>query len=335
MDRDATRGVPVHGAVKRMLDGWRDCPSVADLEAAVRRDATWRQRDADFVKVQQKLQALLSVSVASLEAMLPVSDWLLCSEGELGVIPSDKSVDSLRLDTIKLGRWAESAPFVSEASSLMGPLASGVLVHDLVVRLRRLQSRWMSSSNAPLEPAPGVLHPDARLALYFVHGANMMGFLRLIQAFDVLEKGHPPFGAAVSLEVASRPDDSQLIVRLLIENSLTSAAAAVRRPIPLCPLDARGDCPLSSLVSMLAPYTNETFVSRDWEAMCDRDTSALCPISGLGEPQSSLSFVTLWAVAGMLAGVIATVTLLLVAWRWWRNRQHRSRQEIIVELEIN
>lgn len=97
-------------------------------------------------------------------------------------------------------------------------------------------------------------------------------------------------------------------------------------------------------------FSNSTFVSHHWPSLCARDVAPVCPEGPPAQVkkkiveriylkfivlQSVISFIPLWVVGGVLGAAVGIVLALLVAWRWWRNRQHRSRNEIILELEIN
>ena len=94
--------------------------------------------------------------------------------------------------------------------------------------------------------------------------------------------------------------------------------------------------------------TNKTQVDCYWLSICDRDTSTqdVAP----PETPSFISFIPLWVVAGgtftnvalfcltffsVLAGLLASILGLLVLWKWYRNKKHRKREEIILDLEIN
>jgi hypothetical protein len=99
------------------------------------------------------------------------------------------------------------------------------------------------------------------------------------------------------------------------------------------PCDDSG-CPLVTFQRRFQLYDDDSFVSNYWPSICDRDLSAACPVAPTNV-DSFISFIPLWVVASALGGFVVAFVLLLVAWRWWRNSQRRTRSQAVLEIEIN
>lgn len=168
--------------------------------------------------------------------------------------------------------------------------------------------------------------PPMRVAVYAAHAANFLAFLRLL-GFESQLALIPDWSEAVYVELCVRLADGNLAVRVWLKGRLA--------PIPSCP-DGGDDCLWTNVLMMMGPYVNDSFVNVDWNDKCDEDPGKLCPTSttsGFSGP-SFLDFVPLWMVAGGFFGAIVSVLIVLVLWRWWRNRTRRTRQDVVSDIEI-
>lgn len=307
--RDELQTVPVHGAVRDMLDGWRACPSGQEMTASLRTDADWAKRKTErlYQRTRDRLSKDFGLSV-TLENWERLYDWIQSANSSgfgLTALPKGFS-QQLQRDVTEIGEWVITLPFLHQSTVLFSDLTGGGILNDVLQKIDDLQANKPKAS---------------RMVIYSAHAANIMGLLRILRMDKALQRP-PSFGDGLFIELAET-DDKKLVVLVRYHNQVWS--------IPDCP--NRGPCLLTSFRAMFQTYANASFVDHYWPSLCDRDLTALCPST---EPlPSPISFVPLWVVAGILFGILGAVLLALIAWKWYRNRTYRKRSEILLDLEIS
>ena len=308
--RESLQTVPVHGAVSAMLDGWERWPSAADMDASVRHDKVWaaRKKEKLYLATKKKLADELGVKV-TLEEWQTLYDWIQSAQhsgvGEEAL--PEKLTTQLARDVLEIGEWRLTLPFVHRNGAALGPLTGGVILHDVLQKVAAVQAKESKAT---------------KMVIYSAHAANIMGLLQLL-GLDKALRRPPSFGDALLIEVAQPSGGGPEVVLVRYGGEVW--------PLPQCP-DA-GECTYASFAAMYQRYANQSFVSLTWPSICDRDALASCPPLTF-HPTSFISFIPLWVVAGVLAGLLAAILMLLVAWKWYRNRTYRKRSEIMLDLEI-
>lgn len=310
--RDELQTVPVHGAIRDMLDGWQNCPSAAEMKQSVRSDSEWASRKTEklYLATKATLKEKFKIDV-TLETWDTLYDWVQSANHSNVVekaLPQGMSGPLLN-DIVAVGEWVLTIPFQHESAEVLGPLTGGVVLHDVLGKMTAALDNKEKAS---------------KMVVYSAHAANLMGLLRIFRLSDALLKP-PTFGAALLLEV-SENTEKNLVVTLRYNGRNWA--------LPDCPDNLGDQCTLASFRAMFQTFTNESFVNGYWLSICDRDQTNQCPVTPT-EPHSFVSFIPLWVVAGVLAGFLAAILSLLVLWKWYRNRKHRKRAEIILDLEIN
>ena len=78
--RDELQTVPVHGAIRDMLDGWQQCPSTDEMRQMVQSSAQWQQYKQNklYTKTKRALKDKLGIDV-TLETWSTLHDWIQAS----------------------------------------------------------------------------------------------------------------------------------------------------------------------------------------------------------------------------------------------------------------
>ncbi len=295
---DGLEQLPVHGAVSDMLDGWQRCPTLGDLNSAVKQSPEWGNisHSPAFLSVRAYLASQLHLD-ASLESLEPITAYLILARPE--------NVSSAMAATaISIGETARAVPFFEENSGAMyASLTAGIVVNDILARMKTI-----AASN------------ETELVIYVGHAENLLGLLRILLGDNSPQyRTSPAAGSSLTVEL----DDAGLVTVIYRGDKLIVGEPCV---------DA--SCSLDLVRKRLQLYDDETFASSYWASICDRDLSTGCP-SGPPDAAKFISFIPLWVVGSILGGLVGMVLAVLVVWRWWRNQQRRTRKQAVLEVQIN
>jgi hypothetical protein len=197
--RDELQTVPVHGAVKDMLDGWRHCPSAPEMREALRASTEWtaRKKSKLYVQTRHRLEKEFGLHV-TLEEWEQLYDWVVVANVSQvpGALPP-KLDAQLQENIRKVGEWVLTIPFRHKSASLLGDLTGGVIVNDILTKMTQAAD-----------------HPDeqtAKMVIYSAHSANMMGVLQILGLYEALDSP-PSFGTALFLELVEDANKQDVLI---------------------------------------------------------------------------------------------------------------------------